>query len=115
MIIDNRIFFGHGTILVGSHTIPAGITFTATSIPHPVGKLIESNDNQRGETISFELDHTRNAELTQKLQQVENREIDSFFFCGYTFDFTCYNSESIRVIHKHRRTAMSRYIQAMAC
>lgn len=115
MIINNRIIFGHGTVLVGVSVFPAAITFCQSATAHSVGETIDADFEESGETISIPFDLTRDKELRQKLLQVESREIDSFSFCGYIFDFSSYNPESIRVIRGKAITALYEYLIPLAC
>lgn len=115
MITENHIFFGLGTILVGSSAFPSKITFTPTAAAHSVGERVDYGVEASGETISIPLDLDSYQELSQKLLQVEKRETDSFSFGGYTFDFSSYNPESIRVIREHAKWAMTSYLVAVAC
>ena len=115
MIKENRIMFGQGTVLVGASTLPAAISFRSSITARAVGMLVKSGSEQIDKTVSFALNIERYAELSQKLLQVENREVDVFSFCGYLFDFSNYNLESVRVIRDHARATMTNYLVARVC
>ena len=115
MIKENCIIFGHGTVLVGASTLPAAISFHSSVAAHAVGMLVENESEKTDKTVSFALNIERYAELSRKLLQVENREADVFTFCGYLFDFSNYNPESIRIIRDHARATMTNYLVARAC
>ena len=115
MIKDNRILFGYGTVVVGSINIPGNISFQTSAVAHTVGESLEPESAGTGPQISIPMTLEFYMELSQNLQRVEKREIDTFAFCGYSLDFSNYNPGSIQVVRKHAKNAMSNYLMAMAC
>lgn len=115
MINDNRIIFGHGTVVVGSSEFPPAITFKQSDMVHPVGTQLEPCQVSSDKIISIPLNDRAYAELNIKLQQVEMRETTSVSFCGYILDFTLYNLTSIQVVRKNAQFAMSVNLIARAC
>lgn len=114
MIKENRIVFGYGTVVVGSSNTSAAISFASSATAHPVGERAAPN-SERQDFVSIQLDMKRYEELLEQLSHVEKREAETFSFCGYTFDFSNYNPESIHVIRKKAFDAMSPQLIAQAC
>lgn len=117
MIIDNVLKFGYGDIAVGSNNILSYITFREFKPSKNCGERIGEGDV---EFTSSELkihisSFKKYEELCNLLNEVENHNISEFELDGYVFNFDKFNIESIRVINKHARNAMSAYVQLLAC
>lgn len=114
MIKGNVLYFGTGDIAVGSYSPTQLITFTNIKPPCKCGQTITdemANNIEFGEKIIIELNDYDLYNLFCTVNE-SNRVIK---YREYTFDFTNYNKESIRVCKGHAKNALYMYQLALAC
>ena len=116
MINGNRLEFGYGDIAVGSYPLTQELTFTGFRPPATPGEsLVDKDLELLTETIKIHIDHYLYGELKEKLQGILDRRYVIFGFEGYTFDFSNYNEESVKVCICNLDNAMLNYIFLLAC
>lgn len=117
MIDEKVIKFGYGEVCVGVEPLKQEITFQNIRPPQECGTIIREDDNVErfGEIIAIRLSYNTYHEYKNLLKSVNNKEIFAFWFEGYLFDFSNWNSESIRVCIEKADRAMENYILCMAC
>ena len=104
MINENTIIFGHGDIEVSSSI--CGLTFYELTEPMKIGiydeELIVLKRNTMKSSVFIPLLTLHEcSKFSILLEKVERREINRFTFCGYIFDFSKFNNESIDVCKKN--------------
>lgn len=110
MIKGNILEFGYGDIAVGASNLLERITFTNIKPPIECGLAItEDMDIEYGEQIIIQGDGTYDLYNIFKTVSRENRIVE---YRGYTFDFTNYNEESVRIVLKHSRDMVNTMILA---
>jgi len=107
MIEENRIYFGYGTIAVGSSCGMLRIEWIKP--PQEIGQGVPYTDSiKRLRTINFEWAHDI-FKLRDDLNRLEELN-NVILFRGYLLDFRrCYNVESVRAV----QTAIDRAIEFM--
>lgn len=68
-----------------------------------------------GEPIILKFSYEDSMVFSKLLNSVEKKEMTEFEFKGYVFDFTKYNTESLKVCKNHLTGAMRLYLMAIAC
>lgn len=106
--------FGYGDIGVGADSINFQITFQQFKPPSKCGTYTTGKEKYVGKKICITLTYQTYCELMEHLERVKSKEITKFIFKGYTFDFTNYDKESIRVCQRQARATMARIILSMA-
>ena len=121
MIVGNRLKFGYGDIAVGTNVFSC-LTFKNFKPPEKVGTtltpdLIKNNEIKfESEEVRITLDYIEARILQEKLKELqEDESLREFAYKGYLFDFSKYNTESIRVVEKHLQTLIFSYISLLAC
>ena len=116
MINGNQIKFGYGDIAVCAYEMIQEIGFQQFEPQQECGSSVNTNAVRFiGETIYIKLCYNSYQEFMKLLAAVESKEITSFEFEGYVFDFTNYNEKSIEVCKRNARLAISLNILALAC
>ena len=116
MINGNQLKFGYGDIGVYADEMLQRIHFQNIKPPQECGSCVNTKDVKFiGDTISIDLCYNSYKELMKLLTAVESKEITTFEFEGYVFDFTNYNKKSIDVCKSKARLAISLNILALAC
>ena len=115
MITENIIKFGSGDIGVGLGC--QIITFQQIKPPKQCGERFAFEDVEFvSHKISIEIsDICEYAYLHSLLQQINDKEINSFEFKGYIFDFTEFNEQSVNVVKSKLDACMRLYMLALAC
>lgn len=96
MIENNVIKFGYGDISVGNNY--QYLTLQQFKPPGECGNIVSEKVEYVSEKIYIEMTYEKYRELTNNLEKVLNRSINSFTCDKYVFDFTNFNAKSIRVI-----------------
>lgn len=116
MINGNQLKFGYGDIGVYANEILQQIHFHHIEPPQECGSYVNTKDVKFiGDAISIDLCYNSYKELMKLLTAVESKEITTFEFKGYVFDFTNYNKKSIEVCKSKAKLAISLNILAFAC
>lgn len=117
MINGNWIKFGYGNVAVGCDPLARIVTFQQIKPPCECGSIINNDNNVEyiGQAVKIYFDINSYDYFMKKLSDVEARKITVFRFDDYWFDFSNYNSESIKVCKKHIKNAIYYEILAMAC
>lgn len=114
-MIDGSILkFGYGDIGVDSDVLTQRMSFQQFKPPAKCGDNVSEDVEYIGEEIIMKFSFEDYCEFNKKLKEVSDRNISTFNFKGYVFDFTNYNEESVRVCKKHLRNAMYMYFMCMA-
>lgn len=114
MIKEKTLYFGSGDIAVSSYSPTQLIIFTNIKPPCECGQTITDKmveDIEFGEEIVLELNDYDLYNLFCSVNK-NNRILK---YGEYTFDFTNYNKESVRVCKDHSKNALYMYQFALAC
>ena len=114
MIDGNILKFGYGDIVVGSNGLTQRISFQQSKPPAKCGDKVSEEVEYIGEEIVLRISYEEYREFNEQLKSVLSKEISTFDFKGYVFDFTNYNEESVKVCKKHSESAMYSYFLCMA-
>lgn len=114
MIDGNRLKFGFGDIAVGSEMLSRIIRFQQFKPHTKCGDEVSDDVEYIGEKIILKFSYEDYCEFCKNLVYVSNKEITEFVFKGYIFDFTNFNTESIKVCRIHAENAMCLYIMCLA-
>lgn len=113
MIIGDVLKFGYDDIGVnfGCQTISFQ-QFKSLAI---CGSNVSYDDAEWvGEEINIRISYEDYCELNKALVKVLDKELKSFAFKGYTFDFTNFNEESVKVCKKALDIAIISYFISIA-
>lgn len=114
MINGNILKFGYGDISVGSDGLKQRISFQQFKPPGECGGYVPEGVKYIGEEIVLQISYDEYHEFNEQLKSVLSKEIFTFNFKGYVFDFTNYNEESVKVCKKRLDSAMYIYFLCMA-
>lgn len=114
MIDGNILKFGYGDIAVGSDGFAQIISFQQFKPPAECGCNVTEDVEYIGEEIALQISYDEYREFNEQLKSVLSKEISTFNFKGYIFDFTNYNEESVKVCKKRSEIAMYSYFLCMA-
>ena len=114
MIVNKTIYFGYGDVAVGSTM--SHLIITPIKPPQEVGSDIDmGNVEIMGEPIKFTFKAIKKVnELIDTLDAI-CPENNTLVFRGYTFDFSKYNEQSIKVIKKHLENIKTNMSLLIAC
>ena len=105
--------FGYGDIGVNSDY--QTISFQQFKPPAICGSYVSNDDVEWvGEEITIRISYEDYCELNEALAKVFDKELKSFAFKGYTFDFTNFNEESVKVCKKNLDKAIISYFRIIA-
>ena len=68
-----------------------------------------------GEKVIIHIDVDEYITISKLLDNVRDKEISTFEFKGYVFDFTNYNPKSVKVVAKASKLAIYYNLLALAC
>lgn len=114
MINGNILKFGYGDIAVGSDGLTQRISFQQFKPPAECGGNVPEDVEYIGEEIVLQISYDEYHEFNKQLKSVLSKEISTFGFKGYIFDFTNYNEESIKACKQRSKSAMYSYFLCMA-
>ncbi|PAD70669.1 hypothetical protein CHH83_02365 [Bacillus sp. 7586-K] len=115
-MIQNKVLkFGYGTIVVTSSDFFRTVEFKYIHPPKPIGEIKEKDLNEIVilDKVVFKYDSDMNLFYKELLNVTPENSILNFR--GYTFDFTNYNEESLKVVIKGFKTAVMGFLLALAC
>lgn len=114
MIDGNILKFGHGDIAVG-YRVTGILTFQQFKPPEECGSYVSDNVEYTSEQIIINFTcYEEYLELSNKLKDVKSKNISTFEFKDYIFDFTNYNEKSVEVCERYLKRAMSWYLMCCA-
>ena len=115
MIEGKVLKFGYGDICVGVNQPRFQISFQQFKPPAKCGETLENKNIEFiGEKIIITLSFEDSNSFCKLLKEVENKNITEFEFKEYTFDFSNYNSESIKVCRTKARQAIYLHMMCIA-
>lgn len=114
MIDGNRLKFGFGDIAVSSDMLTKTICFQQFEPLAKCGDEVSEGVEYIGNKIILKLSYDDYCEFCKNLDLASNKEITEFEFKEYIFDFTNFNTESIKVCRSHAENAMCLYIMCLA-
>ena len=101
MIIGNTIKFGYGDVVVRSCDIRGIIVFTNVKPPQSIGEKLSDKYLKSIEVgLEVTLTEDRPHELYELIRGV-SKESSIVEYKGWTFDFTNYNEESVKIVKEH--------------
>lgn len=115
MIVGNELKFGYGDICVGSSAFFMELRFQQFKPPAECGGPIPEEVEFIGDKIIMKISYEDYRELKNNLKKVSTKEISSFTFKDYIFDFSNFNEESVKVCELHLDNAMREYFRLSAC
>lgn len=112
MIKENKIIFGNGDIAVGC--LNKTITFENVSPKMKAGELIPKNAKFTNK-IEIKLTLNEYFRLDNLLNNVKNKNIKTFTFKNYIFDFSNYKKESVDICLRYLKYSMKNFLFISAC
>lgn len=116
MIVGNALKFGYGDIAVRASSTCQQIRFAQIRDSKRCGEQIgDSRDLELvGRFIRLELQDLSEYGAFMALLHLVGKEINSFEFKGYVFDFSKFNYESVKVVERAANNAIYEYLVASA-
>ena len=114
MITGNKLCFGYGDIAVEFDSLFRQISFQQFKPPAEPGDYVKEGVEFLGDRIKINMLPKEYEELYKYLKAVKQKEITSFEFKGYIFDFSNYNEKSISVVCDNAERAMKWYYMSLA-
>jgi len=120
MIDGYTIKFGYGDVGVGALFTDIGITIQQIKPPLECGETcypgkVEFIGDRIDIIIYNKSDNQSISKFISLLDRVTEREIDTFFFNGYIFDFTNFNIKSIDTIKRKLDISIANWCRTAAC
>ena len=100
MIKGNTIYFGYGDVVVGCNELIGCMIFTNIKPPQKIGSTVKNNEVEIGEKI---LVYEDNCYDLLKVFQTVNENNKIVKYKEYTFDFSNYNKESVKVCLRYAK------------
>ena len=113
MVIDNKIYFGYGSILVGSCVIQ-GLTLTAIKPPQPIGPLKTKEGIEFGQVITCN-DLDQLFALVREIKKADSDEDTEISFGEYTVVLIAGSAQSKEILRKAADRVISFLMLPMAC
>lgn len=117
MIEGNVLKFGYGDIAVNSDDLTQSMTFRQFNSTAQCGEHVYDNfDNIEyvSDKIVLKFSCKEYCEFYNNLQHILSKEISTFNFKGYVFDFTNLHEQSVNACKMHLKNAMRNYILCTA-
>ncbi|WP_080845616.1 hypothetical protein [Cytobacillus gottheilii] len=115
MIKDKVIKFGYGTVLVGSNELLRTVELGFIELPNEIGMIYKQSD--LGDTVTVDsVKFKYDADMPDFYKELENLSENNPIveFRGFTFDFTKYNEESVKVVRNGFKNAIIGFRLALA-
>jgi hypothetical protein len=113
MIIDNKIYFGYGSILVGK-CITKGLVLTAIKPPQPIGTLESYEGIEFGQVVTCN-DLDQLCIVNKVLKQIDSSVETEIPFGEYIIVFIANSAESVKILRRAVELAIYDIIAPMAC
>lgn len=113
MIIDNKIYFGYGSVLVGSDML-YGLKLTAIKPPQPIGPLKSLEGIEFGQIVTSD-DVDKLCTLKAALKEVDSSVETEIPFDKYTLVFVADSEQSLNILRKAVNHAINLLILPTAC
>ena len=114
MIKGNRIYFGYGTVAVGSLLGQEYIQLSEIKPPQEIGQGID-NKIKHNKVTNISANKQEFNQLLDKLDRIVQDKKGIVEFKGYILDFNKYNKGSIDVLREHIMDAQGICFMALAC
>lgn len=114
MIEGNVLKFGYGDISVSSDGLTQIINFQQFKPPGKCGDDVSNDVEYIGDKITLKISYKEYCEFYNNLQRILSKEISSFNFKEYVFNFTNFNEKSVEACQRNLNNAMYIYLLCAA-